>query len=532
MPESRSAVRRRPASAAFAAALRWLDEPGNTALIRGGLRGVEKESLRVDREGRLSPAPHPRAWGAALTHPYLTTDYSEALPEFVTPPQRTTWQTLQFLCDLHAFAHRTFGDELLWPASMPCTLTESDAIPIAYYGTSNLGLMKTVYRRGLGFRYGKSMQAIAGVHFNYSPPADFWPALREHTGSAEADRELRSSRLMGVVRNYRRYAWLVTYLFGASPAFSKSFRPEGHTLLAELDPATWYAPYATSLRMSDLGYRNKTQARLSIAANSLTEYVDALAAAVTTKEPRYEAIGVVVDGEYRQLNANVLQIENEYYSTIRPKPSKESALRPTLALRKDGVAYVEVRTLDLNPTDPCGINQSQLRFLEALLVYCLLEASPPIAPAEQAEIDRRDVLVAREGRRPGLSLERDGRNVPLTDWGRELLDGVGAVAQRLDADGQGYMAAVERERAALDDPQRTPSARLLQDLAAERLTFFEYAFDLARRHHDYFMELPLPAERGQWLAAVAAQSLDEAKALERAPHRSFEEYLANYFAEA
>ena len=186
---------------------------------------------------------------------------------------------------------------------------------------------------------------------------------------------------MGLIRNYRRCAWLVTYLFGASPAFSKSFRPEGHALLQELDGATWYTPFGTSLRMSDLGYRNKDQARLGISANSLAEYVAGLVSAVTTIDPRYEKIGVVVDGEYRQLNANILQIENEYYSAIRPKPSKVSQSRITVALRTLGVEYVEVRTLDLNLTDPVGINQNQLRLLEALLIY--LSAHPEPA-------DRRD----------------------------------------------------------------------------------------------------------------------------------------------
>ncbi|HET7132700.1 MAG TPA: glutamate--cysteine ligase, partial [Gammaproteobacteria bacterium] len=367
---------------ALVARLGWLEAPGNSRLVRGGLRGVEKESLRVQADGKLSRRPHPRAWGAALTHPYLTTDYSESLPEFVTPPQRSNWETLQFLCDLHAFAHRHLDGELLWPASMPCELNGNDEIPIAYYGNSNAGMIKTVYRRGLGFRYGRSMQAIAGVHFNYSLPAEFWPAYLERERARAALQDFRSERFMGLVRNYRRCSWLVTYLFGASPALNKSFRPEGHELLTELDPATWYSPFATSLRMSDLGYRNKTQGRLSISANSLADYVAGLTAAITTVEPRYSEIGVVVDGEYRQLNANLLQIENEYYSSIRPKPSKASSSRPAAALRTHGVEYVEVRTLDLSPRDPVGINQNELRFLETLLLYCLLADSPPIDAAE------------------------------------------------------------------------------------------------------------------------------------------------------
>ena len=129
---------------------------------------------------------------------------------------------LQFLCDLHAFIGRRLDGELLWPASMPCDLPPDDDIPIAYYGPSNLGRMKTVYRRGLGFRYGRAMQAIAGVHFNYSLPASFWPEYQAYAGDSGSPQQFRSAELMGLVRNYRRSAWLVTFLFGASPALRDS----------------------------------------------------------------------------------------------------------------------------------------------------------------------------------------------------------------------------------------------------------------------------------------------------------------------
>jgi hypothetical protein len=171
----------------------------------------------------------------------------------------------------------------------------------------------------------------------------------------------------------------------------------------------------------------------------LAEYLAGMRSAVTTEEPRYAAIGVVVDGDYRQLNANILQIKNEYYSTIRPKPSKANKHRPLGALRETGVDYVEVRTLDLNSADPVGMNQSELRFIEALLIYCLLSESPPISAAEQDEIDARSLKVAREGRRPGLKFVDGGRERGLSERGLELLQGVGAVAELLDADAQGYV---------------------------------------------------------------------------------------------
>jgi glutamate--cysteine ligase len=330
--------------------------------------------------------------------------------------------------------------------------------------------------------------------------------------------------MMGLVRNYRRHAWLVVYLFGASPAFCKSFRPQGHELLEELDRATWFAPYATSLRMSDMGYRNSTQARLSISANSLHDYVAGLRAAVTTPDPRYAEIGVVVDGEFRQLNANILQIENEYYSSVRPKP-RDRTIRPIAALTRDGIEYLEIRTLDLNAADPVGLNQAQMRFLEALLLYCLLDESPPISASEQDEIDARDVQVAREGRRPGLQLPRSGRYVGLGEWGLGVLDHVEEIARLLDTEGTDYAMAVQVAREAFDDPDQTPSARLIADLRATGASFFEYGLELARSHRSYFLSLPASAEKDEFLVSAAANSLADTEALEARSDLPFEEYI-------
>lgn len=510
--------------------LTWLGRGANGDLIRPGLRGIEKESLRVRSDGTLAHTPHPAAIGAALTHPYLTTDYSEALLEVVTPPLPANWESLQFLCDLHTFVHRRLDGELLWPASMPCVIGAGEEIPIADYGPSNPGMMRTIYRRGLGHRYGRAMQAIAGTHFNYSPPPALWPAFREVEGERAALAELKSERLMALVRNYRRYGWLIVYLFGASPALDKSFKPDGHALLESLDTDTWCAPYATSLRMSDMGYRNKTQGRLDISVNSLTDYVGGLAEATGKADPGYEAIGVVVDGEYRQLNANVLQIENEYYSTIRPKPKKAAGVRPIAGLRRQGVEYVEVRTMDLNPVDPVGLNQAQMRFLETLLVYCLLEDGPRIERREQEEIDARDLTIAREGRRPGLTLPRDGKAVPMRDWGFQILDRLESVAELLDADRRDYATAVGAAREALREADATPSARVLAELRSGAVSFREFALALARSHHEYFLSLDAETERQRELASAARDSLREAEALAGEPDVPFDEYLRRYFA--
>ena len=511
----------------FSDRLEWLGAVGTEVSLRAGLRGVEKETLRVDAAGRLAQTPHPRDCGSPLTHPNITTDYCEALLELVTPPVSENWQTLQQLFDIHSFVYRQIGKEQLWPLSMPCELDGNESIPIARYGSSNAGMFRTVYRRGLGHRYGRAMQAIAGVHFNYSPPEDLWPAWHDWQRETSALSTFRSEALMGLVRNYYRSAWLVTYLFGASPALARSFLPAGNELLELLDSKTWFAPYATSLRMSDIGYQNKSQARLRISANSTDEYVQGLAEAVSTAEEKYERIGVKVDGEYRQLNANMLQIENEYYSTIRPKPPL-GAHRTTVGLREHGVQYVEVRTLDISPGDPVGLNQSQMRFLEVLLLYCLFSDSPPISAAEHAEISQRDLLTAREGRRPGLKLPFEGQVAAIPERIAAMRTQLLELAALLDDADESYQNSVRAALEVCAQPQLTPSAQLLERLRSDGASFSEYGCEVAESYRDYFLSIPMESHKLAEQNRLVEESLNEAARLEAASSEPFDAYLAEF----
>src|SRR5271167_2319436 len=381
----------------FERRLAGLINSGARGVLRGGRKGVEKESLRVSPAGELQHTSHPAALGSPLTNEHITTDFSESLIELVTPPFGETWELLQYLCDIHQFVYRHLNDELLWATSMPCALEGDASIPLAQFGTSNVGRMKTVYRHGLGVRYGRIMQAISGVHFNYSFSPRLWGVLEQVNQSRCGREDFISEQYFGVLRNYRRYGWLVLYLFGTSPAVSNSFFAGRETTLAKFDADTFYEPFGTSLRMSDIGYRNKNQATVSVSVNSLDEYVRDLSRAIGTPYPPYEKLGVKVNGEYRQLNANILQIENEYYSFIRPKRIARSGERPTKALQRAGVEYVEVRALDVSAFDPVGVNQNKLRFLEAFMALCLLKESPPIGESEQNALDKNHVTVARRG---------------------------------------------------------------------------------------------------------------------------------------
>ena len=235
-------------------------------------RGLEKEGLRVDANGHIAQTPHPQALGSKLTHPHITTDYSEALLEYITPVYSEPREALAFLSDLHTFTYHHLDNEWIWPGSMPSRLSGNGSVPIADYGSSNVSTMKHVYRKGLDVRYRRIMQAIAGVHYNVSLPEDMWHALREMEKATNIPfNDYRSTRYFGMIRHFRRHSWLLLYLFGASPAIDKSFLPEGKVpeKLQSLSDDTYFAPYATTLRMSDLGYQNKVQSQLKICFNSL-----------------------------------------------------------------------------------------------------------------------------------------------------------------------------------------------------------------------------------------------------------------------
>jgi len=503
------------------------------SVLTGGLKGVEKESLRVDVDGYLSKTAHPVALGSALTNGFITTDFSEALLEFITPAYPGTWETLQVLCDIHQFTYAELGDELLWTASMPCRIPANDEIPLARYGNSNVGQMKTIYRRGLGHRYGRRMQTIAGVHFNYSLPPQFWPSYRDVIGSNLDEATFRSDQYLGLVRNFRRFGWLVLYLFGASPAMCRSFAGESELAMPVLSADTLYEPFATSLRMSDLGYSNQNQSGINISLNSLDDYIRDLSAAIETPEPAYRDIGVKVDGKYRQLNANVLQIENEYYSSVRPKRVAESGERPTAALRRGGIEYVEIRSLDINLNDPAGINQNTMRFIEAFLIYCLVEDSPPLCEKSLAETMRNQTLTASQGRDPEFRLHRDGKPVALATWAREILDKVVGVAETIDLyeGSSSYAEATQLMQSLIDDPDATPSARLLDELRAAECSFFELAMSIANGHRDYFAAItPLSAENQAKFERVASESIARQQEIEGSDTLSLDEYLAKYFS--
>ncbi len=519
-------------SSRFQERLQWLQDAQLGPLLTRGRKGIEKECLRVTPTGDIAQTPHPRALGSALTHPDITTDYSEALLEFRTPPGTDVEPTVGFLDDIHRYVYGCLEHEVLWAASMPCRLHGDDDIPIARYGHSNVGKMKYIYRRGLGYRYGRAMQAIAGIHFNYSLPDAFWSVYQAQEGDSGPLREFVDRSYFGLVRNIQRHGWLVLYLFGASPAVCRSFVGLRDTDFERLDPETSYAPFATSLRMSDIGYKNQNQRGLQISYNGVAEYVAGLCRAIETPYAPYREIGVKVHGEYRQLNDHILQIENEYYGFVRPKQVARSGERPTLALQRRGVQYVELRALDLGCFHPNGLDAGTVRFLEAFMLSCLFTESSPLTADEVRDIEHNQLAIARRGRDPHVTLQERGVSRPFAELALELCDRIEAICTVLDgpAPERPYGSVLDRQRAAIHDASLLPSARMLREMRERGESFVAFALRLSEQHARYFKARPLSAERAAYFAGAAEASQAKQAEIERQDDLSFEDYLKRYYA--
>ena len=489
--------------------------------LAGIRRGIEKESLRATPDGRLALTPHPAALGSPLTHPHITTDFSESQIELVTGAHTSVDAVLAELTQIHQVVYHelaALGDEMLWVSSMPCGLPTDETIPLGRYGSSNVGRAKSVYRMGLGHRYGRRMQTISGIHYNWSLPG------------------LGSDDYFALIRNFRRHAPLLLYLFGASPAVCSCFVAGREHELQPLGDKTMALPHATSLRMGRLGYQSDAQASLAVSYNSLDSYAASLEQALTRPYPAYEAIGVQnPGGDYNQLATTLLQIENEFYGTIRPKRVIRPGERPLHALRERGVEYVEVRLMDLDPFLPIGIDAASARFLDLFLLWCLLTDSPPDTPQEIAALKQNQHLTAARGREPGLRLQRAGQQVTLADWAADVVAQLAPIAAALDAlaGDDAYAAALDGARQALASPDTLPSARVLQAMrTAHGDSFVGFVQARSQDTRARLLALPYPAELKARFDALASESVAEQARIESMDSMPFEIYRREYTSPA
>ncbi len=510
----------------------WVD----STLFRGMLRGIERESLRMQSNGFLSQADHPQSLGSALTHPHITTDYSEALMEFITPPKESIPEALSFLTDVHAVVHRHLeNDEKLWTLSMPCMLDDKEEnIRLAQYGTSNIGQFKTLYRHGLGIRYGRRMQTISGVHYNVSFPDALFEQLQQHESNQALKslslQDYRSHRYLGLIRNFIRLTPLVMYLVGASPSVCKCFMTGREHQLLPLIKGTLFLPYATALRMGRFGYQNSAQKQLGIHYNNLESYVAELQKAVNSPYAQFSHLGLNdANGQPIQINDHVLQIENEYYSLVRPKQVPQAGETPSQALSNRGIGYVELRAVDVNPYSAIGIDEDTAGFLEVVALYCLLKESPDLWDEEQDIIEQNQAEVVNRGRAPNAKIIEAGVEYPLLEWIQQHVTAMQPLADLLN---QSYATDLYRQaltvmQTRIDDVDETLSAHVIADTVEQGGTW-NFGGYMANQHIQSYEQHVLSPETLAYFEGLTRTSLAEQQQLEQNTSISFEDYLSKF----
>ena len=497
--------------------------------------GLEKESLRVDKNGTISYKMHPKEFGSALTNKYITTDYSEALIEIVTPPCNSHNEALKYLENIIGFIYKNLDQEYLWPASMPCIIAGDKSIPIAYYGTSNPARMKTTYRRGLGNRYGRIMQVISGIHFNYSFSENFWAQYALFKKTDKSIKDFKSEQYFIISRNLLRNGWLIAYLFGCSPAVCKSYLSGKKTTLESFDEHTYYEKFATSLRMGDIGYQNNKEDDMGVHIdyNSLKKYSKSLDEAVKKPSKEYKKIGVHNDGYYKQINANTLQIENEYYSTVRPKPDPNIKRRPSKALLEGGVDYIELRSIDNNIFSNTGIDLDQMYFIELLMIHGLISNDSEMSEKEYMESKKNLTNVAHNGRDKKLVLKLNNEekliNIVLSEIFYELKK-IAELMYKITKD-NGYKKSIEAQEEKFKNNDKLPSNKVINKMIQNKYSFYEFCMENIWSQEKYFSKLDFDDDMINKLKEETILSVNQKDILENNVKENYEDYIKEYFSE-
>ena len=350
---------------------------------------------------------------------------------------------------------------------------------------------------------------------------------------------LRTAGSFAMMQNLVRIGWLVPYLFGASPAICKSFLAPGEAseLAATRNDSTRYAPHGTSLRMGNIGYRYRDDQPidLSVRHSRFDHYVADIVGHVSEVHPPYAAAGVLdADGRHQQLNACRLQIENEFYGTVRPKQIPERGEMPILALARRGIRYLELRSVDVSLEEPTGLSHEQCLVLELLMLFAFFGDAEPLDAAGIGDATHNVRTVAHRGREPGLELRGPDGPVALADWGEAILETLVPLAESLDAaSGRaegGYADALAAQRAKLEDASLTPSAIVLDGVLSTG-SYFEYTMRRSRDQHAAILAASPEEELEAELAQAVLDSRTARAALEGASEGRFEDFLSDYFAQ-
>lgn len=411
--------------------------------LKRGSFGIEWEGLRVCNDGRLSLRPHPEIFGNKLTNPYITTDFSESQIEIITPAFDTIDEAFEFFSFMADLVNSSLADdEYLWFQSLPCILPESSKIPIAKYKGRELAEESMEYRKGLAKKYGLRKQLISGIHFNFSFEEELIRKLYENIilnddeslgfDSRLSYKDFKDNLYLKITRNYIRYVWLIIYLTGCSVAAHNSFTPECTKLMENSDnKGSFYSDKGPSFRNASCGYKN-------------LEHL----------YPDYRSVKGFANSVQSYIDEGKLSQAKELYTQIRLKPKDPRNLLESLD--NDGIKYVEIRTLDINPFYKCGLIKKDMDFLHLFLIYLLIAEESDYEKWQEDAIYNEE-KTAEFAYDPDLYLIKDGEKVSLEHWGLSILDEMDVMCKTLGIGSQTILNSMRRR---IVNPNLTYGKRL------------------------------------------------------------------------
>lgn len=415
--------------------------------LERGSYGIEWEGLRVDKEGNLSLRPHPEIFGNKLSNPYITTDFSESQIEIITPAFDTIDEAFSFFSFMADLVNGSLpDDEYLWFQSLPCILPESSKIPIAKYKGRELAEESMAYRRGLAKKYGLRKQLISGIHFNFSFKEEMIEKLYENiilNDSLKANpisyKEFKNNLYLKIARNYIRYVWLIIYLTGCSVAAHETFTPECTDLMEKSDnKGSFYSERGPSFRNASCGYKN-------------LEHL----------YPDYSSVKGFTNSVNSFIEEGKLSQAKELYTQIRLKPKNPQELLNSLD--DDGIQYIEIRTLDINPFYKCGLIKKDMDFLHLFIIYLLIAEESDYENWQEDAIYNEE-MTAESAYDPDMRLLKDGEEISLEHWGLSILDEMDVMCKTLGIGNQSILNSMRRR---IVDPNLTYGKRLVKLIKEE-----------------------------------------------------------------
>lgn len=408
----------------------WLD----------GLFGLEKESIRVDKNGKLAQTPHPKVFGSKLKHPYITTDFSESQIEMITPPLSDINQTIGFVETIHDIVSLELVDEYLWPQSLPPILPDDKQIPIAKYDED--GKEAEHYREFLAQKYGSKNQLISGIHFNFSYSEKLLEILHRKINPLLSYEEFKDEAYLKTTRQMLRMRWLYILLYGSSPVVDSSLE-----LKCKLAPYSINKDVvALSIRNSCYGYRN-----------------------IGDLYPDYSSVVNFRSSISQMVKKQKIASSKELYSPVRLKFIKSP----------EHIAYIELRFIDIDPLTKAGVTKDELFFLHALALYGLLsKEEDDFDVAAQTKANKYHGCVALYGLDEiPFMFEENGEQINIWNKAEKLIREIMNLFEELGIDESEYRDSLLHAMELVEDPRKRRVYNVLNGI--QKMGYIPYHLQIA-----------------------------------------------------